>query len=971
MDFTNVTTRESVVSAFFLSKDLFKNIYITDACYLSNDKYIIALAYKQVRLPLLNELLNNYEVRQFFLSLPPASYLLDYRNKYLKLVDNHGKITLISYEMDQLLRSLLKKFLSYGGYLNSKNELMIDLKGKKIGPHYGVNLLLGNRTNFENPLLTTPKSVVDEFGGGSFRGDANYQILATRRDILPEENGNPFNRQFYIIEKGNIIFYSGLIDEKIVKATTKHCENRTEIVYETKYLIVKRYIFILPQKIGLPSAVETQIITVQNLTKIDRELEVVLTGMFGLSNPECAMVDIIYQTVINQTEVMMQDNNKIVAIMQDYYPKYFKDHQRFAILKNDEGFAEEFTNNCPAFLNGGTIDNPKGINKLDCKAKMHGANFFALKKYIHVKANSSDTLINFVGCTHSDDIENIQKISNKEIINLLNDYGKSKEIFDELANLKRNMNRYNSFINLDSTDRLFSSYVNNTLPFQVLYQTFVSRSFSQTQKGYREIGFREIQDLYASMYYLINFKGRKFVLNLLSKWIENIYEFGYANHNFYYVGKEPGMCSDDALWLIEAIYRYISYTSDFSILHKSFNVAGSNKRRKLKDTIKAIILYSGSISVGKHGLPLLDSADWNDCLKVDPDFLMGPEKEKEYKKYLRSKKFVGIVPFISNYSESIMNAFLLIRDIRYMIDVFNKTDKEYSDSLKSLLEEKTKAVQQYAYKNDYFVRVLINRENKNNISYIGSKGDGLSIDKNVDGSYYLNSFSWSLLSDVASDNQVSSMLNIVEKVLQTPAGFKLCSNSDLSIAGSKQSATDHYFPGDRENGGVFKHAAMMCVVGMLKRAKVTKNNAIKDRLFTDAFFMINLVLPYKTINNPYVLKGNPRFCTQYNNSVTMENIGPILSGTATWLTLAIYEIIGVSLDFNKITISPSLPKEIDHLEAKIKFETCTLNLIIKKHIGEFCDYSKMNIRVDGKDVDTNVIDCFEDKKEHSIFVSFL
>jgi cellobiose phosphorylase len=306
-----------------------------------------------------------------------------------------------------------------------------------------------------------------------------------------------------------------------------------------------------------------------------------------------------------------------------------------------------------------------------------------------------------------------------------------------------------------------------------------------------------------------------------------------------------------------------------------------------------------------------------------------------------------------------------------MIDVFNKTDKEYSDSLKSLLEEKTKAVQQYAYKNDYFVRVLINRENKNNISYIGSKGDGLSIDKNVDGSYYLNSFSWSLLSDVASDNQVSSMLNIVEKVLQTPAGFKLCSNSDLSIAGSKQSATDHYFPGDRENGGVFKHAAMMCVVGMLKRAKVTKNNAIKDRLFTDAFFMINLVLPYKTINNPYVLKGNPRFCTQYNNSVTMENIGPILSGTATWLTLAIYEIIGVSLDFNKITISPSLPKEIDHLEAKIKFETCTLNLIIKKYIGEFCDYSKMNIRVDGKDVDTNVIDCFEDKKEHSIFVSFL
>jgi cellobiose phosphorylase len=48
---------------------------------------------------------------------------------------------------------------------------------------------------------------------------------------------------------------------------------------------------------------------------------------------------------------------------------------------------------------------------------------------------------------------------------------------------------------------------------------------------------------------------------------------------------------------------------------------GRGQKRTILETIKAIITYSAKISVGAHGIPLIDRADWNDCLRVDPDFL--------------------------------------------------------------------------------------------------------------------------------------------------------------------------------------------------------------------------------------------------------------------------------------------------------------------------------------------------------------
>ena len=106
------------------------------------------------------------------------------------------------------------------------------------------------------------------------------------------------------------------------------------------------------------------------------------------------------------------------------------------------------------------------------------------------------------------------------------------------------------------------------------------------------------------------------------------------------------MCSDDQIWLLEAVSRYITLTNDQEFLNQEFKMADSNKKRKLIDTLKAIIIYSSQISVGKHGLPLLDCADWNDCLRIDDDYLNGPKKERKYHYQLIKNKERSILTFI-------------------------------------------------------------------------------------------------------------------------------------------------------------------------------------------------------------------------------------------------------------------------------------------------------------------------------------
>ncbi|NTV89957.1 MAG: glycosyl transferase, partial [Clostridiales bacterium] len=828
-------------------------------------------------------------------------------------------------------------------------------------------------------------------------------------------NGFQANRQFYLTENGKIIFYSAE-PSNCKKAVCKHSQNYTEILYSTgDELEITRRIFILPQIQGLPLATEVQRISITNSGKSRRNLRLVYTGMFGSAAPHALFEDVLYSNVIMQTGILRNGDGTVSAIFPDYYPKEAREDLRFHTMMVEGGgqisFPEEFCGSYNEFVGSGSLAKPEGVLRLSNKLSRKGPGFFALAASLCLEpiagsasqehntnnprsqSGKKNTVFinNFTGLVSKKvNPEYNERTFENEISSLIERYSVQGALDADFERILSFFESYRGFVRLTTSDKSFDAYFNNNLPFQVLYQTFVSRSFCQTQKGYREIGFREIQDIYASMYYFVGMGKADFVKQLLKEWAGKVFEFGYSWHNFYWEGKEAGKWSDDALWLVQAVYRYINLTGDKGILDEECDMADNSskpenkaktnndqktdnnpknnddlRKRPLYETLKAIIRYSGGISVGKHGIPLLDFADWNDCLKLDPDFIDGPEKERRFREAERPVSE-------GRWSESIMNGFLLklaIDQLREMSE--ERQDLDYNAALLVLSEKLSASLQRNAWKGDFFARVLFNRYENGGYSYLGAGGDGLSTDTAADGTYYLNSFTWALLSGVATEEQIGVMLETVEANLKTPAGLMLCTLADLDRV-APGTAAGHYFPGDRENGAVFKHAAMMAASAMLKAAREVSDRLLAEKLAATAYWAVDMTLPYKTLEKPFEACGNPRFCTQYTNSETGENIGPMLSGTSTWLTLTLFSAFGLDCTRNGIKLDPILRSGQRTLEYKLNIRNTSYCITIEKPEGfRRRKDSGTLTEIDGVKTEGNMIPYFDDGLEHSIKMTFI
>ncbi|MBO4218113.1 MAG: hypothetical protein J5887_01205 [Erysipelotrichaceae bacterium] len=891
----------------------------TDALWLSAAKErIFAVTGLPFRAPVAGKLLNDPQLQHLFAQ---GNEILHSLSQDIQLLTDGQSVELKIAEKERI-SEVLQSVLNAPGKLDEDGNLRIDLKSSLIGTHYAVNLLLGDRENYPDPLQTTPKSVLDHFGRGSFRSSQEKQVLATRYELNPDINGETANRQFYLTEDGRQIFYSLDSQRNVREAYCVHHNNYTEITYQTNgALEIRRTIFILPQQDGMPSAVEAQRIAVTNNGEKRRDLRIVVTGMFGITDPGTLTSDIIYANVVVESEVCSFDG-KPIAVSAHHQPKQCNGEKRFAMLLKDGEGMDEFTSDVNGFLGSGSYGRPEGLFRLSNSHSRRAASFYAMAKSFAVEPGQSVFIDELVGMC--EDPEDVREDFKKQLACLYQRYRDPEQLGITLQKVIDSAAAYRRYLSVNTDDRDLNAYLSHNLPFQVLYQTYISRSFAWTQKSYRETGFREIQDLFASMYYLHGQGKDDLVRELLSSWIVNVFEMGYAYHNFTTRGKEPGMCSDDQLWLVQAVYRYVRLSGDRKFLEKPFAVAGSDQTRRLIDTLKAILVYSGRISVGKHGLPLLDRADWNDTLRLDKNVMDGPQKEELYYRQLEESGKPFGSPLQNSQSESVMNAFLLViaaDNTAYLAELINEgTIRQLAEEIK---KDTVDSILSNCWKEDYFARCLINDERP--YRYLGSRGDGLSLDENIDGSYYLNSFSWALLADVADEKQIGSMLDVIDRYLKTDAGLKLVTPVNYDLLGVV-TGTSFYFPGDRENGGVFKHAAMMATVASLKKAKSISDPALAQRLKDLAFFMIDRTLPYRTLEDPFVLKGNPRFCTQYNNSQTGENIGPILSGTASWLTLALYEVCGIDIDGDTITFSPIVNRP--HFAYQLNVQGTQLNVEI-------------------------------------------
>ena len=375
-------------------------------------------------------------------------------------------------EVGEAVKKIVGEAICGAGYVNERGEHVIDLKGLPVGTHYTVNLLLGRRIGFEKPMLTTPKGSLDAFGRGAFRAGADTQVTASRFVMTPEEAGEPVNRQFYLFEDNRQIFYSANPHENVKSAICTHKPNHSVIEYETECgLKITRTIFIVPQYEGLPDATEAQKVEIENLTDRERNIKIVMTGMFGVMPPDALSNDIIYVSIIHESGTLCRDG-KVYALAPNMRPRYAKPRRRFATVIADGEPMDEYAANYTDFIGRGTLEHPENAAHLPSRPIRKVAPFFAMAKTLKIPAGERRVISSFVG--YLDDPVDSKAKLDRTFFNLFEKFSAPGAVDEALEDVKRFHRDFSSYLSIDTGDRDLDAYVNNNLPFQVLYQAFIS-----------------------------------------------------------------------------------------------------------------------------------------------------------------------------------------------------------------------------------------------------------------------------------------------------------------------------------------------------------------------------------------------------------------------------------------------------------------------------------------------------------------
>lgn len=350
----------------------------------------------------------------------------------------------------------------------------------------------------------------------------------------------------------------------------------------------------------------------------------------------------------------------------------------------------------------------------------------------------------------------------------------------------------------------------------------------------------------------------------------------------------PAYRADDALWLFQTVYKYVSETGNVAFIDEVIPFANKDEGTVYEHLKRAIDFSMNHL--GKHGMPAGLYADWNDCLRLGAD---------------GESTFVALQFY---YAMTILKEFAAY-----------KKDDEYIAYLDESQEKLGKIIQELCWNEDRFIR--------------GFTGDGQVIGKRDDpeANMWLNPQSWAVISGFASDEQADKALEMVYERLNTEYGAILMDPPYHAHAFDGALAVI-YNAGTKENAGIFSQSQ-----GWIILAEALKGHG--DRAFK--YFIENA--PAAQNDRAEIRRLEPYCYGQFTEGKASPNFGRShvhwLTGTASTVMVGCVEgILGMRPDFYGLHIAPSIPKAWDGFEIEKDFRGCHLHIVVKNpdHVESGC-----------------------------------
>ncbi len=492
-------------------------------------------------------------------------------------------------------------------------------------------------------------------------------------------------------------------------------------------------------------------------------------------------------------------------------------------------------------------------------------------------------------------------------------------IEQELAAQKAFWDGFLNKLQVKTPDPSFDSMVNVHNPRQCYTTKNWSRYLSLYQLGLGErgIGFRDSSQDVLGVLDRVPSEARDLMVMLLSVQKRN----GSAMHQFNPLNMianegdsreredRPQYYGDDHLWIVLSVCWYLKETGDLGFLDRVIPFYEKDKAGNplesgtVREHLRRSVAFTRG-DLGKHSLPLLGFADWNDTVNLPTG------------------------------AESMFNANLYGVALRELIELSDSLGDSEAAQYRADYQTMKTAFNEHAWDGEWFIR------------YFEPDGTPVGSRKNSEGQIYTNGQSWPVISGFAETDRARQALESVARHLNTKNGIKLSWPGYKGFDQNKGGVTT-YPPGAKENGGIFLHANPWVMI-----AETLLGNG--DRAY-QYYHQINPAAKNDSIDvfecEPYAYPQNilgdehPQFGLARNSW---------LSGTSAWTyTAATKFILGVRPAYQGLLLDPCIPKAWDGFEVTRVFRDATYDIVVKNpgHVSR----GVVELRVDGKRIDGNVV----------------
>lgn len=515
----------------------------------------------------------------------------------------------------------------------------------------------------------------------------------------------------------------------------------------------------------------------------------------------------------------------------------------------------------------------------------------------------------------------------------IREYRQASAIEAALEEIRQFWDDYLEKVQVDTPDAEMNTMLNLFNPYQCYVTKTWSRylSYYQLGLGARGIGYRDSSQDVMSVFASVPQEGKDFLRLLLSFQKRD----GSAMHQFNPLSLEgseghsleredrPHYYSDDHLWGILATTAYLKETGDMAFLEEIIPYYEKSGEGEVLETGSVLEhlkrgLDFTSQDVGRHGLPLLGFADWNDTVNLPTG------------------------------AESLFTAHLYGKALDEVIKLFEYIgDTDASAMYHQVYEEMKNRVETVAWDGHWFLR------------YFDDEGNPLGSSENPYGQIYLNAQSWAVISGFASTDRGREAMDWVHKRLNTKYGIRLTTPGFDGFDPVYGGVTT-FPPGAKENGGIFLHPNPWAMI-----AETILGNG--ERAY-EYYAQINPVRKNDHIEiyecEPFVYAQNilgeehPQFGLGRNSW---------LSGTASWCYQAGTQwILGIRPEYGGLCIDPCIPPEWHGFKIKRYFRNAWYEIEVKN--PKAISKGVQSIRVDDDLISGNILQSFEDGKTHQVLV---